>query len=256
MLIKSESRRPWTLLVLALSALAWLTLWLWGQSPYGRFLSHHALEQAIQDTALAPLFVLGWVVMTTAMMLPTSLPLITLFRQMLGARRDHLWLGSLLIAGYLAVWTLFGAVVYMSDWGLHRLISAVPELEDRAWMLSALTLLLAGAYQFTPLKYHCLDRCRSPLSFIASHWHGRRPAQEAAWLGAHHGLFCVGCCWSLMLVMFAVGAGSLGWMLVLGALMALEKNAPWGRWIAGPLGIGLLVWGLMMLLAGAPAHFH
>ncbi len=256
MLTKFDTRRPVTILVAVLSALAWVTLWLWGQLPYSRFLSHHSLEQAVQDTALAPLFVLSWVVMTTAMMLPTSLPLITQFQRMTGTQRGGLGLPSLLISGYLLVWTGFGVLLYASDWGLHRLIDAAPEIEARAWMLSGLTLLAAGAYQFTPLKYHCLDKCRSPLSFIAGHWHGRRPRLEALWLGAHHGLYCVGCCWSLMLVMFAVGAGSLGWMLVLGAAMALEKNAPWGRHIAGPLGIGLLAGGAVLLMAGAPAHLH
>ena len=75
---------------------------------------------------------------------------------------------------------------------------------------------MAGVYQFTPLKYHCLDKCRAPLGFIMGHWRGRRERLQALRLGLHHGLFCVGCCWSLMLLMFAVGVGSLGWMLALG----------------------------------------
>ncbi|MBL8056284.1 MAG: DUF2182 domain-containing protein [Anaerolineales bacterium] len=253
---KADVRRPSTWLLLALSALAWLALWLWGQSPYSRFLSHHALEQAVQNLALAPLFVLSWVVMTTAMMLPTSLPLIGLFQRMIGARRGAAGLIAWLLAGYLLAWTVFGAVLYAGDWGLHRLVEAVPALAERAWTLSALTLLAAGLYQFTPLKYHCLDKCRSPLSFIAGHWQGRHPGREALRLGLHHGLFCVGCCWSLMLVMFAVGAGSLGWMLALGAVMAAEKNAPWGRRLALPLGVVLLLAGAGLLAAGAPAHHH
>jgi predicted metal-binding membrane protein len=77
-------------------------------------------------------------------------------------------------------------------------------------------VLAAGLYQFTPLKYRCLDKCRSPLSFIIGHWRGSQEKTQAFRLGAHHGLFCVGCCWSLMLLMFAVRAGNLGWMLVLG----------------------------------------
>ena len=84
--------------------------------------------------------------------------------------------------------------------------------------------MLAGLYQFTPLKYACLDKCRSPLSFITEHWRGSHERTQAFRLGVHHGLFCIGCCWSLMLLMFAVGVGNLGWMLVLGALMAIEKT--------------------------------
>ncbi len=109
-------------------------------------------------------------------------------------------------------------------------------------------LILAGVYQFTPLKYYCLDKCRSPMSFILGHWHGYAEAQQAFALGAHHGLFCVGCCWSLMLLMFAVGVGSLGWMLVLSVVMAIEKNMPWGRRLSVPLGVALLAWGALMLL--------
>ena len=253
---KSEPRRPLAILILALSALAWLALWRWGQSPYSRYLSHHALPQAVQDLTLAPLFVVSWVVMTTAMMLPTSLPLILLFQQMLGRRRGARWLPAGLIAGYLGVWSVFGLGLYAGDWVLHRLVEAVPGLEARAWVISALILLLAGLYQFTPLKYHCLDKCRSPLSFIASHWQGRHAAREAIGLGVHHGLFCIGCCWSLMLVMFAVGAGSLGWMLALSAVMALEKNAPWGRKIAAPLGLVLLAAGIAFTVMGPPTQVH
>jgi predicted metal-binding membrane protein len=107
-------------------------------------------------------------------------------------------------------------------------------------------LVGAGVYQFTPLKFYCLDRCRSPMAFIVGHWRGRRPASKAFGLGVSHGLFCVGCCWSLMLLMFAVGMGSLGWMLVLGVTMAVEKNVPWGRRLSAPLGAVLLGCGLVL----------
>src|SRR2546422_5962401 len=92
----------------------------------------------------------------------------------------------------------------------------------------------------------CLDKCRSPMSFISGHWHGGNARAEAFGLGVSHGLFCVGCCWSLMLLMFAVGMGSLGWMLVLGATMAVEKNLSWGRRLSAPLGAVLLGGGLVL----------
>jgi predicted metal-binding membrane protein len=110
---------------------------------------------------------------------------------------------------------------------------------------------LAGAYQSTPLKYHCLDKCRSPFSFIMEHWTGKNQLSQAFRLGLHHGIFCIGC-WSLMLLMFAVGTGNIGWMLVLGALMAVEKNLPWGRRMSKPLDILLLTCGIMLVVS---AHF-
>lgn len=253
---RADTRKPLAGLVLLLSALAWLALWLWDRSPYGRFLSHHALESVRGQVALAPLFVAGWVVMVVAMMLPTSLPLIMLFQTMTRERRGQAGLLALLIGGYLATWTLFGGVVYGADWVLHELVARSHWLADRAWQLSALTVLAAGAFQFTPLKYHCLDKCRSPLAFITEHWHGRSPGREALRLGMSHGLFCLGCCWALMLLMFAVGAGSLGWMLVLGLVMAVEKSLPWGRQIGKPLGAALLVLGVVLVVAGGPAHGH
>ncbi len=109
-------------------------------------------------------------------------------------------------------------------------------------------MLLAGAFQFTPLKYRCLDKCRTPLGFIMQHWRGRRERSHAFALGVQHGAFCVGCCWALMFLMFAVGTGNVGWMLVLGAVMAIEKNVRWGRRLSTPLGIGLLAWGALIIL--------
>lgn len=113
--------------------------------------------------------------------------------------------------------------------------------------MSGLTVLVAGAFQFTTLKYRCLDKCRSPLSFVIEHWRGRDNRWQAFRLGAHHGVFCVGCCWALMLLMFVVSVGNLGWMLVLAAVMALEKNVPWGRRMSAPVGVVLVVCGSVML---------
>ena len=100
--------------------------------------------------------------------------------------------------------------------------------------------MLAGIYQFTPLKYHCLDKCRSPMGFVMGHWRGNHEWRQALRLGLDHGIFCLGCCWSLMLLMFVVGTGNIGWMLVLGMAMGVEKNMPWGRRLSAPLGVVLL----------------
>jgi predicted metal-binding membrane protein len=229
-----------------------LALWAWGESPYARFLDHRNLDAVRGDEPLLAVFVAGWLVMIVAMMLPTSLPLIMLFATMVRRRMDRRRLMALLVIGYLSIWTLFGILVHLGDTVIHATVALSPWLQAHAWLIAAATLLTAGAYQFTPLKYRCLEQCRSPLMFITNRWRGRHDHGQAFLLGVQHGMFCLGCCWSLMLVMFAVGMGSLAWMLALGAVMAAEKNAPWGRRLAAPLGIGLLLAGAAVALAADP----
>jgi predicted metal-binding membrane protein len=231
--------------IVVLIALAWLALWAWGRSPYDRFLSHHHLDE-LESAGLMLVFFAGWIVMIVAMMLPTSLPLLTSFHKLTSRRMDRGKLLALLVIGYLCVWTLFGVMIYTGDWLLHQAVEDNAWLHTNAWALGAATVALAGIYQFTPLKYYCLDKCRSPLSFIMQRWHGRHDKAQAFRLGAHHGLFCLGCCWSLMLLMFAVGVGNVGWMLALATVMAVEKNMPWGRRFSAPLGVLLLVWSLTL----------
>jgi predicted metal-binding membrane protein len=175
-----------------------------------------------------------------------------MFQRMTRTRADGRLLVALLIAGYLAVWAGFGAAAHLGDLILHQaVVERWAWLDHNAWIIGAATLIGAGAYQFTPLKYHCLDKCRSPYSFITGHWQGGREKTRSFVLGAHHGVFCVGCCWSLMLLMFVVGIGNLGWMLALGAVMAIEKNMPWGRRISAPLGVGLIAAGFGVILFAA-----
>jgi predicted metal-binding membrane protein len=245
-------RRPFGLFIGGLIVLAWVTLAIWGQSPYGRYLSHHSLEQVRGDGLLMLVFVAGWLVMLMAMMLPTTLPLVAMFGTITRARPDGSRLVGLLLVGYLSIWVIFGMLIYLGDSMLHLALDRSAWLAEHAWALGGVTLLLAGAYQFTPLKYHCLEKCRSPFSFITQHWRGRDEQGQAFLLGIHHGLFCVGCCWTLMLVMFAVGVGNFGWMLVLGSVMSIEKNVTWGRRLSAPLGVVLLAWGLGLLLGVLP----
>lgn len=252
MLAPLTHRTLLTPLLLLLSAAAWLALWLWGASPYARYLSHHALAEARGGGLLIGVFTLGWLLMIIAMMLPTTLPLVNLFARLTRQREARRQLLALLLLGYLGIWTLFGFAAYAGDWALHEMTHRFVWLEANAWLLGALTFVLAGIYQFTPLKYKCLDGCRSPMSFVTAHWRGRRERAQSFLLGVHHGLFCVGCCWTLMLLMFAVGSSSLGWMLVLGLFMAAEKNAPWGKRISAPLGAVLIVWGWGIVLAAGP----
>jgi predicted metal-binding membrane protein len=183
--------------------------------------------------------------MIVAMMLPTSVPLISTFGALVARRRNPALLVGLVVVAYLVVWSAFGVGLYLADRVLHLVVDASPWLAENSALIAAATLAVAGLYQFTPLKYQCLDECRSPLGFVLAHWAGRHERFEAFRMGVAHGLFCVGCCWSLMLVMFAVGLGSLTWMLVLGVVMAIEKNVSWGRRLSGPLGVVLLLAALL-----------
>jgi len=162
------------------------------------------------------------------------------------ARPDRHRLVFLLIAGYLFIWGAFGIVAHLLDAALHLIVRQSAWLADNGWILGAVVLVVAGAFQFGRLKYRCLDQCRSPVGFLVRHWRGRRPSWDALHLGAHHGAFCVGCCWAIMLLMFVVGTGNVGWMLALGATMAVEKNMPWGRRLSRPLGVVLVTWGALV----------
>ena len=116
--------------------------------------------------------------------------------------------------------------------------------------MGALLIGAAGAFQFSSLKYSCLEKCRTPYGFVVQRWHGRSPARESWRIGFEHGLFCVGCCWALMLLMFVVGMGSIGWMLALAAVMAAEKTLRGGRRLSAPLGVALLAWAAAIAATG------
>jgi predicted metal-binding membrane protein len=247
-------------LIGGLIALSWVTLFLWEKSPYGRYLDHGrwtdiGLAGRICGALPAGNMVLplllyagGWLLMSAAMMLPTTLPLLDRFQRMVAARPGRAGLVALLIAGYLMAWAGFGVAAHGLDLGLHAMARQTAWLPSHGWLIGAAVLLTAGAFQFSELKYRCLDRCRTPFGFIVEHWRGVRPRLEAFRLGLDHGLFCVGCCWAIMLLMFVVGTGSVGWMLALGAVMALEKNSPWGRRLSHPLGAALIGWAALIVI--------
>ena len=246
-------------LLLALIALAWVALWAWTRSPYGRYVEHGDWTSSGSAAFLCRvvpagdvvvpvvLYVVAWILMTAAMMLPTILPLFNAFDRLTAGRSDHGRLLMLLVLGYMTVWSGFGLLAH----GLHSVVLSVvarmPALAWRGWLIGVAVIALAGVFQFTKLKYRCLEKCRTPLSFVIERWRGRAPCRQAFVLGVQHGLFCVGCCWALMLLMFALGTGSLGWMLVLAAVMAIEKNVRWGKRLSAPVGVALLSWAVTLV---------
>ncbi len=235
-------------------ALAWVALLALSRSPYARYLDHSDLElvcsvgTGADALGRAAIYVGGFLLMIAAMMLPTTLPLIGIFRRMTRERSDRTRLTALLVAGYVGAWLAFGVVAHAADFALHAVAADNFWLQTNAWVVGATLLLVAGAFQFTRQKYHCLDQCRQPLSFVLAHWRGGNVSRQALAIGAHHGAYCVGCCWALMLLMFGVASGNVGWMLAIGAVMAIEKNTPWGRRLAAPLGIALLAFGAFVVL--------
>ncbi len=251
-----SASRPDAILIGLLSALvllAWSALWLWGRLPYGHLLMHgsaHFGPAARSPWLFAGLFVVSWTLMTVAMMLPTSFPLILLFHRIVRDRAMAAWLLLVLIVGYLASWVGCGIGLQAVNWVLQAGIVRVAWHARAGWITTAVILSIAGLYQFSSLKYACLEKCRSPLTFITSRWQGGNEPAQALRIGVEHGLYCVGCCWSLMLLMFIVATGSLAWMLLLGVVMALEKNFPWGRRASALLGVSLLVGALAVAVSG------
>ncbi|KIG10887.1 DUF2182 domain-containing protein [Caballeronia concitans] len=250
----AERARLFAPLFAALVASAWIVLWAWGAGPYARYVHHAswidlpgvaALCESVPGGSVmldALLHSAAWLLMIAAMMLPTVFPLLANFRRLTATRADRRVLLALLVSGYAAAWAMFGAVAHGVDAVLHQLAQRTPTISLYAWLLGAGVVGLAGVYQFSRIKYRCLDKCRSPLMFVMEHWSGRSARRDSFLMGVNHGAFCVGCCWTLMLLMFAVGTGSVGWMLALGAVMAAEKNLPSGRYIGKALGVGLIAW--------------
>lgn len=232
-----------------LVVMAWIALWWLEQSSYGWLFHRHGGNDhpghaEISGWLSGIAFLVGWLLMTIAMMLPTTVPLVSMFRRMVARRSNPTMLVGLLVAGYLGAWLGFGLAALGLLWSIGEAVANSPWLQSQGWVWGAALFLVAGAFQFSTIKYACLDRCRTPVGFLISHWHGRREMSESFNIGWQHGLFCVGCCWALMLLMFAVGTTSLAWMLVLALVMAAEKNMPWGRQLGHPLGVILLGTGI------------
>jgi predicted metal-binding membrane protein len=186
-----------------------------------------------------------WAVMMAAMMLPSALPMILSFVR-LSQRGGEVGRGRSFVAAYLAVWCAFSVAATAAQWVLQRLDWVDPMLVSTSAGLTAALLLIAGLYQFSPLKRICLARCQSPLGLLLGEW---RPGLRGAWVtGLRHGLFCLGCCWALMALLFVGGVMNLAWVAALSIAVALEKMLPRGEWIGAALGIALIAVGALKLL--------
>jgi predicted metal-binding membrane protein len=178
-----------------------------------------------------------WSVMMGAMMLPSAAPMMLSFAT-LNRRREEGARTLLFGFAYVTLWTAFGGMATLAQWILQSFGLITPMIVSTSAMLTAALLLIAGVFQFSPLKRACLRACRSPLGFLMSDW---RDGLTGAWhMGIRHGFYCLGCCWALMLLLFVGGAMNLAWIAALAGLVAIEKLAPRGELVAHILG-GILI---------------
>ena len=196
-------------------------------------------------------FTAAWALMMAAMMLPSATPMIALYgtvarRRGLGRIARHT---TAFVGPYIALWALSGIPVYAATVWIDTLIRSHGWAHDAAPYAVSTTLLIAGVYQFTPLKRTCLANCRNPLNFLASHW--RPGLAGAAQIGFAHAAYCLGCCALLMVVLAAAGAMGLAWVLLIAAAVALEKLAP--RWTASPAIAGATLVALGVVIAMHPS---
>jgi predicted metal-binding membrane protein len=201
----------------------------------------------------AVVFVAVWTVMMAAMMLPAAMPMVLIFASAQARRQEQVAVPTwIFIAGYMAVWAAAGILVYVLVQFGSELATMLAPAERGRWAPLALgsTLVVAGLYQFTPIKNVCLTHCRSPLSFVAQHWRAGRVGALA--MGLRHGVYCFGCCWALFAVMGAAGIMSLAWMLLLTLIVFVEKVLPQGRRAGAAIGAALILLGIAVAVGTVP----
>jgi len=234
---------------------------LWGMTSASLF-PHRVAEVPMDSISMQPgawtpgygiVMLLMWWIMMIAMMTPSAAPMILLYGWVTRHAQagGHLQQGAVPTAafagGYLLAWLGFSLVATLLMWALERavFISAMTMSSTNAW-LSAAILIFAGLYELSPLKHACLQRCRNPADFLSRHW---RPGPSGAVrMGLEHGLFCVGCCWVLMALLFVGGIMNVLWIAILALFVTLEKVSPHGPRFAWFGGIVLLAWGATTLV--------
>jgi predicted metal-binding membrane protein len=201
-------------------------------------------------SSLVPLFLM-WAGMMVAMMLPSAAPMILTFAAVSRNRRQQerpYVPVTIFVAGYVAIWTAFSVMAAVAQWLLHRQALLSPAMSSTSAWLGGFLLLAAGIFQFTPLKHACLTQCRAPFEFIMTRW--REGRGGAFRMGIEHGLFCTGCCWALMGLLFVAGVMNILWIAALSLVVGVEKLLPRGFWLSSATGAGLTIWGAW-LIAGS-----
>jgi len=210
------------------------------------------MERAVWTPGYAALIFAMWWVMMVAMMLPGATPMLLLFARVNRTQkvRDRPYVPTgFFAAGYLAAWGGFSALAAGVQWGLEQLDLLGPMMTATNWWLGGAILLAAGIWQLTPIKGVCLRHCRSPLSFLAQQWRSGRLG--AFRMGIEHGVYCLGCCWFLMGLLFFGGIMNLFWIAGLACFILFEKTIPMGHWFGRVAGLCFAAWGVLMLASAA-----
>jgi predicted metal-binding membrane protein len=244
------------------AALAAITLLAWGYMVFQARAMYHTgvchcagMKMSGPDTGpwspgtLIPLFLM-WTEMMVAMMIPSAAPMILTFAMVNRKRREQeqpFVPTGIFLAGYLVVWTVFSALAAVAQWALHARALLSPMMVSTSPLLGGALLIVAGAFQWTPLKNACLAHCRSPLSFLMTDW------REGKWgafvMGLKHGAYCTGCCWFLMALLFVAGVMNVWWIAIIAVLVLVEKVAPRGLALGKFVGVLLAAWGVWMMFA-------
>jgi predicted metal-binding membrane protein len=243
----SHERRVTSTLLIVIPVACWTWIALMARDMYGSMSGASAWMMTMEwDAAHLALLWAMWAVMMVGMMLPSASPLVLLYA---GALRTRSVPGAgrrlyALAAGYVLVWVLFAVAATVLQRRLSSALVFTPMMEPAAPWVAAAILALAGLYQLTPLKRACLRACRSPLAYLLQHW-GRGDPSSAFRLGLGHGAYCVGCCWAMMLLLFAGGVMNLTVIFALTVWVLVEKLAPFGErtpMVSGILLLGLACW--------------
>jgi predicted metal-binding membrane protein len=251
-LLKATSQLRFGLATLAGASWLYLVYMAWGMAnmdqPAAQLLMPAMMHWGAMDLVLV--FVM-WAIMMAAMMLPSATPMVRAFARCAEGQSKYSVssLTSAFVGGYLAVWTLFSAVITLAQWGLLELRLITPMMESASTWLSGGLLLATGVFQFTDFKNACLNKCRTPMGFLLTEW--RPGVRGACVMGLRHGAYCTGCCAMLMLLLFVLGVMNLVWIVVLTLVVLAEKLLPAESfWLSRALGAGLIAWGGCVLLIG------
>jgi predicted metal-binding membrane protein len=243
-LVARQPRSTFVVLALSLAGwalLAWLVLDM--SHPLAQLTMPASADWTVANVVAAWAM---WAVMMAAMMLPSALPMIVTFVQ-LSERGGARARGRGFVAAYLLVWSGFSAAAVAAQWALQAMEWIDPMIVSTSAALTSLLLLVAGVYQFSPLKRICLSKCRTPMGFLLGEWRGGTSGGFV--MGLRHGLFCVGCCWALMALLFVGGVMNLAWIAALSIAVAIEKMLAGGERLAIVLGMVLIGAGLWRLAA-------
>lgn len=245
--LKDDRRIVWVA-TLGVAAIAWIYLIIMAAGMHAPTIDSMVQLQPWTLTDAVLMFLM-WAVMMVAMMVPSATPTILLYARVCRQRRID---GSTLpptgafFLGYVAVWTGFSLAATALQWGLEQAALLSPMMVSTSPVFGGLLAIAAGLYQFVPYKSACLQFCRSPVEFLSTHWkHGTLGAFR---MGIDRGLYCLGCCWGLMMLLFLGGVMNLLWIAAISLFVLIEKVAPWGSTFGRIGAVFLLAWGLALIL--------